>query len=266
MESVVDVSATLGSSTKIVPEQMVSESAPHTVTPVKVDPDVIVVAADVVEPPPESARPIRDDSGSEGSHSNVVVGNNTEEDDQKEQQTVYQTSSNSVDAAAVDDNEEEDQSWMDVLPPLRNDEEEKNPEEEYVGDIVVVDDEEERSNSPVVEPVAVASSGMATSSSASSSSGEMIERTSQLLEFVQGRDEPDFSQNKTNVAQRLYKAQLVADKSGMKSSPDLVPLTREYQIQRKKMANLIHAAEAYRDAMAVMAETKSKVRRRGGGG
>lgn len=119
---------------------------------------------------------------------------------------------------------EDDQAWKEILPPPESDdkvEEEKEGEEKQVGDEEGVN---ESPDSPVEEK------------------------------------EPDFSKYKTHVAERLHKAQLAADKAGLKSSPELVPLTNEFQKQRKKMASLIRAANEYRDAMRVMTAKKSKVR------
>jgi hypothetical protein len=184
-----------------------------------------IKAEDVVAPPEEAA-PVRDDSRTE-EVLNIV-------DDHEEQERTLQSPPTSA-----DDDENNDEDWKELMPPPKAEDEEKED----------MDDIDE----PVKPPP---DDTLAEVQAATSFTG----RTSQLVQPVESEEEPDFSKYKTHVAERLWRAQRAADKSGLKSSPELVPLTKEYQKQRKKMANLMRAADDYRDAMRVLAEKKSKVR------
>ena len=52
-------------------------------------------------------------------------------------------------------------------------------------------------------------------------------------------EQPDFSNYKTNVARRLWEAQETAEKAGVKSSSDMVPLTREFQKYRTGIGHTV---------------------------
>jgi hypothetical protein len=71
---------------------------------------------------------------------------------------------------------------------------------------------------------------------------------------------PDFSKYTTNVAQRLWNAQQVAEKEGKNQSGELIRLLKEYQAYRKKVRNMIKAADDYQAALKNVTATRSKVR------
>lgn len=70
---------------------------------------------------------------------------------------------------------------------------------------------------------------------------------------------PDFSQYKTNVAQRLWNAQQTAQKAGVKQSCELIRLLKEYQAYRKKIRNMIKAADDYQAALKNVTACRGKV-------
>ena len=72
-------------------------------------------------------------------------------------------------------------------------------------------------------------------------------------------DVPDFSRYKTNVAERLWRAKKEAKDLGATASPDLVPLTKEYQQWRKKMGILNKYIDEYKTAMNVLSEKRNQV-------
>ena len=79
---------------------------------------------------------------------------------------------------------------------------------------------------------------------------------------AQEQQQPDFSQYKTNVARRLWEAQETAEKAGVKSSSDMVPLTREFQKYRKNMSHLIKLIDDYSEAQKVMKAKRAAVSER----
>jgi len=72
-------------------------------------------------------------------------------------------------------------------------------------------------------------------------------------------DVPDFSRYKTNVAERLWRAKKEAKDLGATVSPDLVPLTKEYQLWRKKMSVLNKYIDEYKTAMNVLSEKRNQL-------
>lgn len=133
---------------------------------------------------------------------------------------------------------EEDEDWGDIFPP---------PKPEDLGNV------DEAGEPMKQEPPETAGAATAATVATAASVGTGVSQEPPAAE-------PDFSKYKTHIAERLWRAQEAADKSGLKHSSDLVPLTKEYQVQRKKLRNLMRAANEYRDAMRVVAEKKSKVR------
>jgi hypothetical protein len=69
----------------------------------------------------------------------------------------------------------------------------------------------------------------------------------------------DLSTNKTKVAARLVKA-IEDSESHDHRSPELVPLTKEYQNLRKRLRSLIASAKAYQAATRQVEQARSKVR------
>ena len=72
-------------------------------------------------------------------------------------------------------------------------------------------------------------------------------------------DIPDYSQYKTNVAERLWRAKKEAKSLGATASPDIVPLAKEYQLWRKKMGLLNKYIDEYKTAMNVLSKKRSQV-------
>ena len=71
---------------------------------------------------------------------------------------------------------------------------------------------------------------------------------------------PDFSQYQTNVAQRLWNAQQVAEKTGVSHSGELIRLLKEYQAYRVKIRKMIKAADDYQAALKNVTACRGKVR------
>lgn len=72
-------------------------------------------------------------------------------------------------------------------------------------------------------------------------------------------DIPDYSQYKTNVAERLWRAKKEAKSLGATASPDIVPLAKEYQLWRKKMGLLNKYIDEYKTAMNVLSKKRSQL-------
>lgn len=70
---------------------------------------------------------------------------------------------------------------------------------------------------------------------------------------------PISSNSKTKIDRRLIQALDDADFSQTQRSPDLVPLTRNYQAFRKQLRALIVSIKAYRKTMEQMESARSKV-------
>lgn len=69
----------------------------------------------------------------------------------------------------------------------------------------------------------------------------------------------DFSKYKTKVAFRLAKALEEMPSDNAYRSPDLVPLTTDFQTMRKKLRSLIASAKAYQAATLKVQDARSKV-------
>jgi hypothetical protein len=64
---------------------------------------------------------------------------------------------------------------------------------------------------------------------------------------------------KTKIDSRLTHALSGVDFSDQRRSPDLVPLTRNYQVFRKELRSLIASIKAYKKTTKQMEEAQSKV-------
>jgi hypothetical protein len=73
------------------------------------------------------------------------------------------------------------------------------------------------------------------------------------------RVKEDFSKYKTKVASRLAKALEEMPTDHAFRSPDLVPLTTDFQSMRKKLRSLLASAKAYQAATLKVQEARSKV-------
>ena len=69
----------------------------------------------------------------------------------------------------------------------------------------------------------------------------------------------DLSKYKTKVAVRLLKALEEMKPDNPYRSPDLVPLTTDFQDMRKKLKSLIVSAKAYQTATAKVEDARAKV-------
>jgi hypothetical protein len=72
-------------------------------------------------------------------------------------------------------------------------------------------------------------------------------------------EKEDLSKYKTQVASRLAKALEEMSPSSAHRSPDLVPLTKDFQNMRKKLRSLIVSAKAYQKATLKVEKSRSKV-------
>lgn len=70
---------------------------------------------------------------------------------------------------------------------------------------------------------------------------------------------PDFTQYKTNVAERLWRAKEEASKAKITASPDLVPLARDYQEWRKQMGLLTKYIDDYSMAMQNVSDKRDQL-------
>jgi hypothetical protein len=164
--------------------------------------------------------------------------------------------------------EPEDGDWSGVLPPPDTEEEggdeiippappiegEENAEEKTNND----DDDDD--DLDIVEDT-------------DDSPGALVEEETTIMPMVQpykprappkspqqdDGEVPDFSQYKTNVAERLWRAKKEAEKLGATAGPDLVPLTKEYQQWRKKMGLLNKYIAEYKAAMHDLSEKRNQV-------
>jgi len=67
-------------------------------------------------------------------------------------------------------------------------------------------------------------------------------------------------QKKTKINDRLTEALKNAPKSEKKRSPDLVPLTHEYEAMKKRLRSLIAAAKNFYEATKKLDTTRMEVR------
>jgi len=74
-------------------------------------------------------------------------------------------------------------------------------------------------------------------------------------------EKEDFSKYKTKVAYRLAKALEEMPRDGAHRSPDLVPLTTDFQTMTKKLRSLILSANAYLAATVKVQDARSKLYR-----
>jgi hypothetical protein len=72
-------------------------------------------------------------------------------------------------------------------------------------------------------------------------------------------DTPDFSQYKTNVYERLFRAKKAAEGTDVDYSINLVTRTEEYQAWRTKMALLTKYIDEYSTAMKTVSEKRDQV-------
>jgi hypothetical protein len=172
-------------------------------------------------------------STSEASPPEAAPANKTDEllkvvDDQ-EQFEMFQSAIAIDDSIGEDDDttDEEDNKWREVLPPPPTPTKPEEMDEKY---------ETVLSNANTVEVDETGGHG-----------------------HSQESQEPDFSKYKTNVARRLWEAQETAEKAGVKSSSDMVPLTREFQQYRKKMNTLIKLIDEYSEAQKAMKAKRAQV-------
>ncbi|KAL3925948.1 MAG: hypothetical protein SGILL_000049 [Bacillariaceae sp.] len=145
--------------------------------------------------------------------------------DDQEQPEVFKSAvdiDNSIGGEDVTEGEDKD-DWKEVLPPPQTPTKPEEADEAY----------EAVPTKPVPEtPTTVA--------------------TGQTQQQQKGEEKPDFSNCKTDVGRRLWEAQETAEKAGVKSSSDLVPLTRDFQQYRKKMNTLIKLIDEYSEATNIM--------------
>ena len=166
--------------------------------------------------------------------------------------------------------EPEDGDWSGVLPPPDTDEEgdeiippappiegEENAEEKTNDDD---DGNDDGNDLDIVEDT-------------DESPGALVEEEKTVIPMVnpykprappkglQKDDEevPDFSQYKTNVAERLWRARKEAEKLGATAGPHLIPLTQEYQLWRKEMGILNKYIAEYKAAMHDLSEKRNQV-------
>jgi len=70
---------------------------------------------------------------------------------------------------------------------------------------------------------------------------------------------PDFSDHRTNVGERLWRAMKLAEESGTDSSPDIISHEKEFQERRKKMALLNKYVDDYANAMQEVVEKRNQL-------
>lgn len=79
------------------------------------------------------------------------------------------------------------------------------------------------------------------------------------FETTTGEIKEDLSKHKTKVASRLARALEELSPDNPYRSPDLVPLTTDFQNMRKKLRSLIASIKAYQTATAKVQDARSKV-------
>jgi len=91
--------------------------------------------------------------------------------------------------------------------------------------------------------------------------GKTVSEEEQIVQPVarETDDLPDFSKYKTNVAERLWRANKASEKAEVTSSPDLLKLSKEYQDWRTKMGFLNKYIEEYATAMQVASEKRNQL-------
>ncbi|MGK3734284.1 MAG: hypothetical protein ACI8RD_006755 [Bacillariaceae sp.] len=161
----------------------------------------------------------------------------------------------------------EDGDWSGVLPPPDTEEEEEGGDEIIppAPPIEVEENAEEKTNDDDDDLDIVEDTG--------DSPGALVEEETTVMPMVQpykprappkspqedDGEVPDFSQYKTNVAERLWRAKKEAEKLGATAGPDLVPLTKEYQQWRKKMGMLNKYIAEYKGAMHNLSVKRNQV-------
>jgi hypothetical protein len=145
-----------------------------------------------------------------------------------------------------DDTTDEENDWKEVLPPPPAPIKAEDADERYGS-----------TKPPPDTPTTVATAGTTPAPSVPVKPTANPSQKQQSSQEQEG--EPDFSHYKTNVARRLWEAQEKAEKAGVKSSPDMVPLTREFQNYRKHMNNLVRYVDEYQQAMRVMRAKRKQV-------
>lgn len=171
--------------------------------------------------------------------------------------------------AVVDEQESKD-SAPEVFAAAAAAEEEEDGDDQYVGDVVQTENEEpsedewEGIQAPpekaenVDEKYDDEAPPMAMEETTKAIEKQKAAQKKQQQQFA-AEQPPDFSHYKTNVAQRLWNAQQVAEKAGKNQSGELVRLLKEYQAYRRKTRQLIKAADDYQAAMKNVTATRSKV-------
>jgi hypothetical protein len=152
-----------------------------------------------------------------------------------EESVVFQSHSTNDDTNTNDDEEETD--WREILPPPPPPPLPDDSDEQY--EVI------HTKFTPTESPTTVETTGCDTT---------IVHHISRAEAAV-----PNFAQYKTNVARRLLEAQETAGNTGQKSSPDLVPLKREFQQHRKKMRTLIRYLDEYQEAMQVLKNKRTQV-------
>jgi len=196
--------------------------------------------------PAESA-PTHDSMGGDSTKSDEIL---KVVDDQEQPQVFQSPSADDEEDYVADDSseeeveedDEEDSNWKEVIPPPSAPTLAEDVDEKY---------DDVPSKAPPETPGTVATAGTTLPP------GQVASQSQHLSS--QEEAEPDFSQCKTNVGRRLWLAQEKAEKAGMKSSPDMVPLTREFQKYRKDMNNLIRYIDEYQEAMRLLKAKRTKL-------
>jgi hypothetical protein len=158
----------------------------------------------------------------------------TEEVGQQEGSEVFQSHSTQDDI-----HDEEEIEWKEILPPPPVTTLTDDPDEKYE-----------------VIPTKLTTPETSTTVATTGGTTTIVHHT---LKEEQRQAIPEFSQYKTNVARRLWEAQQTAGNAGQKSSPDLVPLKREFQQYRKKMRTLIRFIDEYQEAMQILKDKRTQV-------
>jgi hypothetical protein len=177
-----------------------------------------------------------DDSEEPDVFKSAVGVSSSVDDDYEDDEKDYVEHIEHVTPEDEENDDDNDNDWEEVLPP---------PPPPVKADDV---DEKYESTVTPLTPSTVAATAFA---SVASPAGQKQKEDENA--------EPDFSNCKTNVGKRLWLAQEKADNAGQKSSPDMVPLTREFQKFRKQLNSLIRCIDEYHDAMRVMKAKRAQV-------
>ena len=173
--------------------------------------------------------------------------------------------------AVVDEQESKDQGATQYFSTAElPDAEGEEQEEEDDGDEVAADDARITSEAEFFEGIEAPPGTANDEKYDDTSAPEAMQATTEAIESAkiaaqkkkmkeEAEVPPDFSQYQTNVAQRLWNAQQVAEKSGVSQSGELIRLLKEYQAYRVKIRKMIKAADDYQAALKNVTACRGKV-------